>query len=208
LGESCKPQARHVDVLLAIDTSSSMLEPTSAGRTKLDAARVAAETFLDQLQLPSDQAGVAWFNAAAGLAAPLTGDRAVLRRALTGLSTAALTRIDLGVGVAHAELTGPRHVPGHGMVMIVLTDGRANPGPATTAVAAAARAKADGVTLFTVGLGGDLDEAALAEMAGPCRDTPGCSYFFHASDAETLAEVYRRIAGVIPCGPEAYWGRR
>ena len=59
----------------------------------------------------------------------------------------------------------------------------------------AAVAKARGVTVFTIGLGNDLDAEALTAMAS----RPAFAY--RAPDAEDLAGVYRRLAAAMPCLP-------
>lgn len=201
--ESCVPAQRRVDVALVLDASSSMRDPTAAGRTKLAAAVNAARSFLDQLNpTGGDQAAVVAFNADATLLAPLTTDRAALDTALSGITTAQFTRIDLGLAVARTELAGPRHRSGSTPVLILLTDGRANPVPVSIAEAEAQAAKAAGVVVFTIGLGGDLDAAALVAMAS----RP--SYAYTAVDGEQLAAIYRAIAGTIPCPAGAFWGRR
>jgi hypothetical protein len=203
LHESCTPTQRHIDAALVLDASSSMLELTAAGRSKLAAAIAAAQAFLAALRLDAgDQAAVVTFNADAVLRSPLTDDRAALDAALTGITTAQFTRLDLGVATAREELIGPRHRAGNTLVMVVLTDGRANPVPADVAVAEAQRAKDAGVLLFTVGLGADLDEAALRNMATRPE------YFYTTPDAEALAEIYRGIAVAIPCPVAGFWGRR
>ncbi len=194
----CAVEAPRIDVVLVIDASSSMLELTRAGRAKIDAARAAARLFLDQLDLPTDQAAIVAFNASAALAQPLTGDRAALHEALDGIQTAQFTRIDLGIRAAQAELTSPRRRPGHRPAMVVLTDGRNNPEPVASAVAAAAAAKAAGMRVFTIGLGDDIEADALAEMASAPDD------FFVAPDGEDLAAIYRAIAGAVKPCPD-YW---
>jgi Mg-chelatase subunit ChlD len=167
------------------------------------AARAAAAVFLDQLQLAAgDQAAVVAFNRDAMLLAPLTADRTALDAALGAITTAQFTRIDRGIAVARDELTGPRHQPANTAVMIVLTDGRANPVPADVAVDEARRAKEAGVVVFTVGLGQDLDVAALVAIA----TRP--AWFYAAPDAEALAGIYRAIAVTIPCPAVAFWGNR
>lgn len=202
LREACQPTQRRADVALVLDASTSMLEPAGAGRTKLDAARDAARVFLGQLRLGAgDRAAIVSFNGAAALDQPLTEARADLDRALEAIQVAPWTRLDLGLATAHAELVGPRRLPGVA-VIILLTDGRANPVPVEAAVDAARLAKADGILVFTVGLGDDLDLEALAAMAS----RP--AYFFRAATADALADIYRDIAGVIPCPAEAFWGRR
>lgn len=199
----CDPRRPGIDVVLVLDASTSMRDPTRAGRPKLDAARSAATLFLDELDLPGDRAAIVGFNATAWLAAPLTGDRVALDAALAGLPVAQFTRIDLGLHAALDELRGSRGVPGRQTAVIVLTDGRNNPEPIASAVAAAAAVKAAGVRLFTIGLGDDVETDALREMASRPTD------YFPAPDGEDLAAVYRAIAGAFdPCPPERFWPRR
>ncbi len=108
LTESCTPSQRHVDIALAIDASSSMTEPTAAGRTKLAAAVDAARTFLGTLRLAQgDQAAIVTFNSDAWLLQPLTDDRAALDAALASITTASLTRLDRAVAVAAEALADP-----------------------------------------------------------------------------------------------------
>jgi hypothetical protein len=48
---------------------------------------------------------------------------------------------------------------------------------------------------------GDPDCALRAITSRP-------EWFFTAPDAESLADLYRAIAGTIPCPPAAFWGGR
>jgi Mg-chelatase subunit ChlD len=202
LREDCDPGRLHADVVLVIDASSSMLDPTRDGRSKLAAAIEAVELFLAQMNLPLDQAAIVQFNGDVELLQELTGDRSALLASLDRLQVRRQTRIDLGIQVAHEELKSNRRRPGNQAVMIVLTDGKANPVGPDAAVREAAKAKADEITVFTIGLGDDLDLAALESMAS----SPG--HFYRAPDAEDLAEIYSKIAMEIPCPAEDYWGRR
>jgi len=207
LRERCPAAKQHVDVALVIDASTSMRdERTAAGRTRLEAALEAARTFAAGLALPADQAAVLGFNSTAWVETGLTGRRADVNSALRRLPSHVRqqTRLDLGVEGAHMELTGPWRLRMNRPVMIVLTDGLANPEPAATAVRRAAEAKADGITIFMIGLGtqGQLDVSELREMASE----PG--YFNRAPDAEDLAAIYRAIAVELPCPGVRMWGRR
>jgi len=203
LHEHCAPDQRRVDVVLVIDASTSMTELTAIGRSKLDAAREAGRIFLDQLRFDrGDQAAVVAFNAASTLLQPLTGERPALDAALGRIEVAQQTCIVCGLETGLAELVGPRRVARHAPTLILLTDGRSNPRPVAEAVARAGEAKQRGVIVFAIGLGGDLEEAALAEMAS----SP--AHYRHAPDAEALAGIYRRIAGDLPCPAEQFWGRR
>lgn len=201
LRELCVPDQRRVDVVLVIDTSGSMTEPTDAGRTKLEAARAAAQTFVDTLRLErGDQAAIVAFNADGRLLAPLTGDRAALALALDGLTTAPETCIVCGIDVAARELGGPRHASDHTAALVLLTDGRSGPRPIDEAVTRAAAAKAEGITIYTIGLGDDVEAEALRTIASTPRG------YYQAPDGEPLAEIYRQIAVEIPCPRRAFWG--
>jgi Mg-chelatase subunit ChlD len=180
-----------------------MLEPTPAGRSKLDAATAAARGFLDLLRLGTgDQAALVAFNATASLLVPLTADRAALDAAFGRIEVAQQTCLACGVETAAAEIDSPRREPANTPVLILLTDGRSNPRPAADAVARAAEAKARGVVVFTIGLGTDVDTDALAAIASRPDG------FYQAPVGEDLAAIYGRIAVALPCPAGAFWGRR
>jgi len=201
LGERCVPEKRRVDVALVVDASTSMTEPTAGGRTKLDMARTAAGVFLDQLHFDrGDQVALVAFNRDATLLQGLTGDRAALDAALGAIQVAPQTCLACGVAAGADELAGARKGSGHQPVLVLMTDGRSNPRPVEEAVARAGEAKAGGVVVFTIGLGDDLDEAALVKMAS----TP--AHYHHAPEAAALADIYRRIAVDLPCPAEQFWG--
>ncbi len=203
LREDCRPERVRIDVALVLDASLSMLEPAGDGRTKLDAARAGALAFLDAVHLDAgDQAAVVAFNRDPSVLQGLTSDRLALSNALAAIAPAHGTRIDLGIAAAGGELLGEHRRPTNQAVMIVLTDGRADPVGPEAAVEAARLAKAAGVVVFTVGLGEDLDAEALEAMAS----RP--AYYFASPDAAALAGIYREIAVMIPCPGELFWGRR
>jgi DNA-binding beta-propeller fold protein YncE/Mg-chelatase subunit ChlD len=202
LHERCQPELRRTDVVLVLDASTSMLDASRSGRSKIDAARAAASLFLDQLDLARDQAAIISFNSEVTLLQSLTRDRAALDAALANIGLQSQTRIDLGIATAHAELVSARHDPAAFPAMIVLTDGRANPEPVDTAVARAGEAKAVGIAVFTIGLGDDLEVDALRKMASRPED------FYLVPDGDDLAAIYQSIAAVIPCPPSSYWGGR
>ena len=206
LHERCDPTQQRIDVALVIDASTSMNEPTRLGRPKIVATLEAARAFLDLLSLDgpsSDQAAIVAFNAQAQLLAPLTNDRAALEAALDAITLAQQTRLDLAVAAgADALADGTRRRPTNQEVLVLLTDGRANPVPVEAAVEQAALAKAAGITLFTIGLGEDIDAEGLAAMASRSGG------FLRAPDAEDLAGAYAEVARSIPCLASAWWGGR
>jgi Mg-chelatase subunit ChlD len=205
LRERCVPGKQRVDLALVIDASTTMRDDrTSTGRTKLEAAVEAARALVDTLALPLDQAAVVTFSSDATLLVGLTGRRSEIGAALDRIAVGRQTRIDRGIAVAHEELTGPRRRAGSAAVMVVLTDGLANPEPVSTAVARAREAKVDGITVFTIGLGrdADLDVGALEQMASRRE------YCYRAPDGEDLLAIYAAIAVEIPCPAEGYWGQK
>lgn len=215
---ACKPSARHADVALVIDASTSMREPAPSGRAKLDIALDGVRGFLDRLDLVAsaggatatppadasdrDRAAVVAFNDAAALLQPLTSDRANLDAALGRITVAAHTCIVCGLEVAVDALAGARRDAAHTRVIVLLTDGRSNPRPIADAEAVATAARGRGIVVFTIALGDDVDAEALAGMASQP------SFAFRAPTADDLAAIYGAVAGAIPCPAGAYWGGR
>ncbi len=190
----CLQRRQHVDVALVVDTSDSMLDRTSAGRTKLAAAVDAAGQFVALLDLAGgDAAAVVGFNSAADIRQGLTRDAAALRAALAGLPQSPGTRIDLGLARAGTALAGPGRTAANLPVAVVLTDGRPT-GTTDAAVAtAAADLRAAGVRVYAIGLGDDVDAALLARVAS------GPDQLVLTPDAEDLARIYTAIARDLPC---------
>jgi Mg-chelatase subunit ChlD len=145
-------------------------------------------------------AAVVAFNAEAMVLAELGSDRAAMAAALDRIQAAPQTCLVCGVAMGAQVLE--RRPRGHLPVVVLLTDGRSNPRPASEAVARAAEAKAAGVVVFTIGLGEDLDAEALLAMASRPE------YAYRAADGEALAEIYRAIAVALPCPADAFWGGR
>ena len=159
--------------------------------------------FVDVVDLDTgDQVAIVQFNADAQMLTPLTDDRAAIDAAITRVDTQSTTCLPCAVESASEELRSERRRSDNAPVLIVLTDGRSNPRPVSEAVAEAARAKATGVTVFTIGLGSDLEHDALRAMAS----RPDA--FYEAPDAAELAAIYEQIAVEIPCPPSRWWGRR
>lgn len=182
----CKP-ARPFDVVLAVDTSSSMWGE------KLTRTREAARSFLRFLEMPPSRAGVVAFNADATVVQALTGDLDAALAALDNLPTGEGTRIDRALAAAVGALSGPGREPGHAPVVVLLTDGRQDGAADQEALNAAAAARRAGVTVFTIGFGADVDPRLLTRIAGdPDR-------FYSAPTTRDLERIYSSIAGALPC---------
>lgn len=207
LRERCDPRAETLDLVLLLDLSTSMDGPTRVGGlSKREAARRAAEAFAGQLRLAGpgshDQIALLGFHAEAAVLSRLGAGSGELRAALASLPRGQGTRIDLGLGLAKAELSGPGRRAENRPVILLLTDGRPSFDDEAGTLAAALAARDAGIALYVVGLGADFNPRLLETMAGsPER-------YFAAPEADALSELYRRLARLIPC-PEGRhdWAR-
>jgi hypothetical protein len=196
----CDPQLTRIDVVFVIDASLTMTHPTRAGRSKTDAAREAARRFLDRMRFPGDQAAVVSFNETATVQQALTGDRPAVETALDRIRNQEFTRIDLGIQAAHGLLTASSRRGVNLPVMIVLTDGKNNPVPVQAAIDAGAAARAEGVRIYTIGLGDeDVEHDALRLIASRPAD------YRYAPDGEDLGPIYEALAVEVPCPKSVWW---
>lgn len=180
-----------LDVALVLDTSESMREDSGQGGTKLEAARAAAARFVDLLWLGRDRVAVVGFNHAAHVALDLSGDSAAIRRALDGLASAPGTRIDLGLAAASGVL-GAMPRTGARRVVVLLTDGR-HGGAAADVRREAELLRQRGWRVFAIGLGGDVDEDLLRQVATSPAD------YLASPTAADLAAAYGRVAESLAC---------
>ena len=195
-GFTC-PKPRRADIALVIDGSSSMLEPAAGGGTKIEAARLAAEGFLDAVSLGGDRVSIVEFGADARILAPLTADRGALQAGLGQLAPSLDrqgTRIDLGLAQAHEALGARR--PDALPVVILLTDGLQTNPPGSDAVRAehdALLADVPEALVYTIGLGASVDAALLEALAGARERS------FLSPSTSDLRAIYREISERLGC---------
>jgi Mg-chelatase subunit ChlD len=191
----CFPVEKPLDIVLVLDTSSSMREPAAGGQgTKLDAAREAARSFLGNLKFGRDRAGIVAFNIAATEVVPLTESSEALQTGLDSLVSVEGTRIDLGLAEAVGSLaTGGRPVAKP--VVILLTDGLQNQerAPNAAVLAEAQRLKDRGALVYTIGLGNEIDQELLGQVA-TSEDR-----FYRSPTTDDLARIYAQISERITC---------
>ena len=180
---------RPLEVVLVVDRSGSM-EYDDYRPTRLDAAKRAAEVFLQQIQ-PGDSAALVSFEAYVTLDAPLTEDRDLSLDALWHLRPDGGTAI--GEGVHRAIQVLQEGAKESVKAIVLLSDGASNEG--RDPVVAANEARDAGIPVFTVGIGtpGDeFDELTLRSIA----ETTGGEYLY-APDASELSRVYERMGGKV-----------
>jgi Ca-activated chloride channel homolog len=218
LGEPIELPAAGRDLMLAVDLSGSMREEdfqlAERRINRLQATKVVASDFLQRRV--GDRVGLILFGERAYLQAPLTFDRGTVRTLLNeaaiGLAGAEATAIGDAIGLAVKRL---RDRPASGRVLVLLTDGVNNAG-AIAPVKAAELAAAQGLKIYTIGIGAesvqvrdllgmrrvnpsrDLDEKTLKAIA----DATGGRYF-RARDTAELEEIYRVIDALEPVAQDA-----
>ncbi|UFS69551.1 VWA domain-containing protein [Geomonas sp. RF6] len=206
-----KVRTEGVDLVVALDLSSSMLAQDLSGRGMGENRLVMAKKVVTDFirGRAGDRIALVAFAARAYPAAPLTLDHEWLQRAVGRLDTASVEDgTALGDGIACA-LNRFRNAGTRSRAVIVVTDGRSNAGSVSPREAAAA-AKALGIRVHTVGMGAkgavvipvpsplggttyteidaDLDESTLREVAAGSGGS-----FFRADDSRVLRRVFAEI---------------
>lgn len=173
------------DVMLVLDRSGSIDD------AELSELKSAATDFIDALGLtvPGVHAGQTSFSNSGTLDQTLTGNEALMDAAIAALTSNGLTNLKSGIDLARLELTGAndRADLTSPDKMIIVTDGHPNrPLPSSTAddaaATAATTAKALGIEVFVVGVGGDVDATYLQNQIA----SPGAGHYFTVNDYTAL----------------------
>ena len=185
-GAKPEPVAERLDVMLALDISTSMLAEERESFRRLTHAKEVMFSLLDALE--GDRVGLLYFAEASFVVCPLTSDTATLREFLAAITAETLshsgTRIDNAIETATARLGSDQNDTiaiatdfGRQKVLILFTDGEDHEG---AAIAAARMATRKGVHIYCVGVGDavqsvpiPLPRDAAAETAPYKRDANG-----------------------------------
>lgn len=203
--ETLVPRER-ATVVLAIDTSLSM-EAADVVPTRLEAAKAAALTFVDELP-EQINVGLVTFDGIARVRVTPTTDRGPVRSAIEGLELGPATAIGEAIlaGLDSIDLaplvdTDGEPVPA---TMVVMTDGKTTVGrPDADAAEAAVDAEvpvstiAFGTSRGTIVIDGEIQPVPVAEE--PLRaiaETTG-GEFFQAESLGELESVYADIGSSI-----------
>lgn len=180
-----------IDIALSIDASGSMEEtgfdPDDPEKSKFQAVREVVADFIRNR--PDDNIALAFFGDFGYITAPLTYEKEVLVHLLSlaepgtaGKNTAIGEGIERGVRALERSKAKSR-------VLVLLTDGRHNRGRISPEQGVELAKKA-GITLYTVGIGGEKDVdhdllKLIAEEAG--------GRYFYAGERSGLEEAYAAI---------------
>ena len=197
--------AEGIDIVLAIDVSSSMLAE-DLQPNRLEAAKAVAAEFVQGRR--NDRIALVVFAGQAFTQVPLTLDYSVVTDLLGQMNVGMIadgTAVGMGLATAVKRLQAS---DAESRVVVLLTDGRNNRGEIGP-VTAGQMAQALGVRVYTIGAGGqglarmpvdsrrgrqyamvevDIDEESLQEIA----ETTGGRYF-RATDREGLSQIYEEI---------------
>ncbi len=211
-----RPQSGHteeevttegIDIVLALDISSSMLAEDFKPKNRMEAAKQVAEQFIGGRK--SDRIGMVVFAARSFTQCPLTLDYGILINFLRKVEIGMIddgTAIGLGLATAVDRL---RSSKAKSKVIILLTDGVNNAGEIDP-ITAARVAAAFNVRIYTIGVGTrgeamypvqdpifgkryvrmpvEIDEAMLTRIAEMTR-----GQYFRATGRQSLEKVFAEI---------------
>jgi len=184
-------QRRGLDLLFALDTSKSMLAP-DLKPDRLTRAKLAIRDLVAKFD--GDRVGLVAFAGDAFLQCPLTLDRGVFEQTLDALDTTTIFRGGTDVGRAIDVARSALHnQPANRKLLVFLTDGE---DLESHAVQEARAAAADGIRIYTVGVGTPGGE--LIPLAGEpgqfARDDKG-GFVRSQLDENTLQAIARVTGG-------------
>jgi Ca-activated chloride channel family protein len=209
---------RGLDIMVAIDTSKSMLA-TDIAPNRLARAKLAALGLMQQAK--SDRLGLVAFAGSAFLECPLTIDDAAFQQSVQALDVNTISEGGTSLSEAIKTAANAFKEGDNYKVLILFTDGEDNDTGADGAIAAAKSAAKDGLRIFTVGIGtaagellqtkdangnlgyirddqgnvvkSHLDESLLKQIAGA---TDGS--YYSLSGANTMDALYERSLAPLP----------
>lgn len=197
-----------IDIVLAMDVSSSMLAEDFKPNNRIDAAKSVAREFIKERS--NDRIGLVVFAGESFTQCPLTLDYGVLLSLLEQVKIAdkSWDGTAIGMGVVNA-VNRLRDSKAKSKVIILLTDGVNNAGQIDP-ITASQIAKAYGIRIYTIGAGKEgtamypvqdpvfgkryvpmqvrIDEVTLQKIA----DNTDARYF-RATDTQKLKQIYEEI---------------
>ena len=201
-----------IDIMMAMDISTSMLTP-DLSPNRIEAAKQVAYEFISNR--PNDNIGLTLFGGEAFLQCPLTADHAALLSMFKNVSCDLQAQgvispgTAIGMGLANA-VSHLENSKAKSKVVILITDGVNNAGDISPLMAAD-MAKGRGVRVYTVAIGGqgrfrqavaqlpngelyeaDVDNAADPETLKQIASVTG-GLFYQASSRQKLRAIYEDI---------------
>ncbi len=152
---SVEVRQRGLDILVAIDTSRSMLaEDAGPGVSRLQRAKLAALDLAQRAR--KDRIGLIAFAGSAFLQCPLTIDFEAFRQSVDALDTSVIQQGGTAIGPAiHTAIDAVSDESQNVRVLVLFTDGEEHE---NSALDAARRAQDKGLRIYTLGVGSTQGE--------------------------------------------------
>ncbi len=174
---------RGLDIMVAVDTSKSMLT-TDIAPNRLERAKLAALELMQRSK--TDRMGLIAFAGNAFLECPLTIDNTVFEQSVQALNVNSIPEGGTAIAAAISTADNAFKENEHHKVLVLFTDGEDNDSE-TGALEAAQAAAKDGLKIFTIGIGtaaGDLIHITDADgNANYVRDENGNVVKSHLNEA-------------------------
>lgn len=191
-------------VMLVVDASGSM-RADDVAPTRLDAARSAVNTFLDEAP-PQMRVGLLSFSSAVETIQSPTRDHDTVRQAAASIDAGGGTATGTAMTEALARIEEDRKVDQAPSAILLLSDGAASEGEDPIAVAREAKAK--GIPISTVALGTpdgvvQLGPGGYMQPVPPDPETMAQiasvsgGQTFAATDASELSGVYEQLGSKL-----------
>ncbi len=184
-----------IDILFALDTSKSMLVE-DIRPNRLERSKLAIMDFVSQLG--GDRVGLMPFAGSSYLICPLTADYFAFEQSLAAIDTAIIPTggTDLGQAIDSAEKTLSNEA--NHKILVLITDGENLQGDA---LAAAAQAAKQNMSIYTVGVGtGEGELIPDKTNGGFIKDSSG-SYVKSRLDEQGLTALSEATDGFyVPLG--------
>ncbi len=200
-------KTKGIDIVIAIDSSTSMLAEDFQPDNRLKVAKDVAAWFIDKRR--HDRIGLVTFAAKSYTKCPPTLDYRVLKDLLAQIETGQIED-GTAIGMALANATNRlKESEAKSRIIILVTDGRNNKGKVDPVTAAKLAAALD-IKIYSIGVGSrgevpypyihplfgkqhkmvriDIDEETLSSIA----ETTGGEYF-RATDRESLENIFKII---------------
>ncbi|MFC1586285.1 VWA domain-containing protein [Fibrobacterota bacterium] len=207
-GESIEEVSTHgVDIVLALDISTSMSTLDFKPKHRLHVAKSVIESFV--LGRSTDRIGLVVFASKSFTQCPLTLDYGILVQFLRSVT---FNMVEDGTAIGTALLNASnrlRDSKAESKIVILLTDGENNAGEVSPLTAAKA-AKALGIKIYTIGVGKSgnqpieiddplfgkrivtvptkIDEKTLKKISDMTN-----AHYYRAQDPEALKQIYEKI---------------
>ena len=177
------------DVIIAMDVSRSMLAPDVAP-SRLERAKLLAEDLISELG--ADRVGLVAFAGSAFLQAPLTLDHGAVLTALDELDSGVIPKGGTNIAAAiRTAMEAFGKAEGFSRAVVIISDGEELD---ADGLAAAKQAAAEGVRIFTVGVGSPEGSEIPLGQGEFVRDTAG-KVVQSRLDAERMAQIAEAAGG-------------